>query len=127
MSEGPGKVPAVGIDFGTSKSCIAVHENGSPLVLGDFAGHRTLPSVVLVDPEDKMYVGWDAVNNPLRYQSRSFTINSVKRCLGTSGEMHWGTLKTFPQEISALILALLRTRVNFHCGQNVSTAVIAVP
>ena len=85
MSEGPGKVPAVGIDFGTSKSCIAVHENGSPLVLGDFAGHRTLPSVVLVDPEDKMYVGWDAVNNPLRYQSRSFTINSVKRCLGTSG------------------------------------------
>ncbi len=54
MSEGPGKVPAVGIDFGTSKSCIAVHENGSPLVLGDFAGHRTLPSVVLVDPEDKM-------------------------------------------------------------------------
>jgi molecular chaperone DnaK len=127
LNRGLGKALGVGIDFGTSKSCAAVLERGSPVVITDSTGHRTLPSVVLVDPDDKLHIGWDAVNNPLRYRSRSFTISSVKRLMGTGEEMRWGTLKTHPQEISALIIALLKSRADAHCDHDVQAAVIAVP
>jgi molecular chaperone DnaK len=127
LYRGLGKQFAVGIDFGTSKSCVAVLESGSPVVIADSSGRRTLPSVVLVDPDDKLHIGWEAVNNPLRYRSRSFTVSSVKRCLGSNEERRWGTLKTYPQEISALIIALLKTRADIRCEQDITTAVIAVP
>ena len=127
MHRGHGKSAAIGIDFGTSKSCVAVLESGSPIVIPDSSGRRTLPSVVLVDPDDKLHIGWDAVNNPLRYRSRSFTISSVKRLMGRNEERRWGTLKTYPQEISALIIALLKVRADVRCEEDITTAVIAVP
>ncbi len=117
----------IGIDFGTSKSCAAVVENGVPKILTDSRGRRSLPSVVLVDPEDRLSIGWDAINNPLRYSSRSFSISSVKRLTGTNQERQWGSLKTYPHEISALIIATLKLRANTHCGLDVGSAVVAVP
>jgi len=101
----------IGIDFGTSKSCVAVLEGNRPTVITDSSGHRTLPSVVLVDPDGKLHLGWDATNNPLRYQNRSYTISSVKRQMGSSEQIQWGNLKTYPQEISALLIALLKLRL----------------
>ena len=127
VHRGHAKSVAIGIDFGTSKSCVAVLEGGSPIVIPDSSGRRTLPSVVLVDPDDKLHIGWDAVNNPLRYRSRAFTISSVKRLMGRNEERRWGTLKTYPQEISALIIALLKVRADVRCEQDITTAVIAVP
>lgn len=127
MQRESGKPAAIGIDFGTSKSCVAVLENGAPVVITDFKGRRTSPSVVLVDPDDKLHIGWEAVNHPHRYRSRSFTISSVKRLMGTIAEVQWGTLKTYPQEISSLIIALLKAHADAHCGDDIQTAVIAVP
>ena len=118
---------AVGIDFGTSKSCAAVLQNGVPTVVMDPRGRRTEPSVVMVDPQGQLHVGWDAVDSPLKYRSQSFTISSVKRLMGTSGERQWGRLKTFPQEISALLIALLKARTETYCQSEISSAVIAVP
>jgi molecular chaperone DnaK len=83
--------------------------------------------VVLVDPQERLHVGWDAVNNPLRYRSQSFTISSVKRLMGKAEERRWGSLKTYPQEISALIIALLKLRADTYCRREISQAVIAVP
>lgn len=127
MHRGDGNSAAIGIDFGTSKSCVAVLESGSPIIIPDSSGRRTLPSVVLVDPDDKLHIGWDAVNNPLRYRSRPFTISSVKRLMGRNEERRWGTLKTYPQEISALIIALLKVRADIRCEEDITRAVIAVP
>lgn len=118
---------AVGIDFGTSKSCAAVLQNGVPTVVTDSRGRRTEPSVVMVDPQGQLHVGWDAVDSPLKYRSQSFTISSVKRLMGTCGERQWGRLKTFPQEISALLIALLKARTETCCQSEISSAVIAVP
>jgi molecular chaperone DnaK len=118
---------AVGIDFGTSKSCAAVLQNGVPVVVTDARGRRTEPSVVMVDPQGHLHVGWDAADSPLKYRSQSFTISSVKRLMGTCGERQWGRLKTFPQEISALLIALLKARTETCCQSEISSAVIAVP
>jgi molecular chaperone DnaK len=118
---------AVGIDFGTSKSCAAILQNGVPVVVTDPRGRRTEPSVVMVDPQGQLHVGWDAVDSPLKYRSQSFTISSVKRLMGTYGERQWGRLKTFPQEISALLIALLKARTETCCQSEISSAVIAVP
>lgn len=118
---------AVGIDFGTSKSCAAVLQNGVPAVITDPRGRRTEPSVVMVDPQGQLHVGWDAVDSPLKYRSQSFTISSVKRLMGTCGERQWGSLKTFPQEISALLIALLKARTETYCQSEILSAVIAVP
>lgn len=127
MSSASDKLFAIGIDFGTSKSCVAYLEHGAPVVITDSQGRRTLPSVVLVDPQEGLHVGWDAVNNPLRYRSQSFTISSVKRLMGKGEERKWGTLKTYPQEISALIIALLKLRADTYCRRDISQVVIAVP
>ncbi len=118
---------AVGIDFGTSKSCAAVLQNGVPVVVTDPRGRRTEPSVVMVDPQGQLHAGWDAVDSPLKYRSQSFTISSVKRLMGTCGERQWGRFKTFPQEISALLIALLKARTETCCQSEISSAVIAVP
>jgi len=77
---------AVGVDFGTTKSVLAVLREGRPYVVPDVYGHESTPSLVLVAPDGSLQVGWDALQHPMRYESRHLTIGSVKRLMGKTGE-----------------------------------------
>jgi molecular chaperone DnaK len=117
----------IGIDFGTSKSVISVWKDGAPQVIPDLQGHAITPSVVMLGPDGQLFVGWDAINHPDRYKGKHFTINSVKRQMGKSGETSWGQYKTFPQEISALLFGQLKIQAEGFLGQPVNRAVVAIP
>lgn len=122
-------MPIIGIDFGTTKSAVAVWDprHGSTTVVSDTQGHRYTPSLVMIAPDERVYVGWEAATHPARYQSRHFTIGSIKRQIGKAGETTWGRLRTYPQEIAALILGQLRIQTEAYLGCEVSEAVITAP
>src|SRR3972149_6430565 len=100
----------IGIDFGTSKSVVAVWSEGTSTTIPDLQGRTFMPSLVLVAPDEQLHIGWEALNHPLRYQSEYFTISSIKRMIGKAGETTWGQFRTYPQEVSALILGRLKMR-----------------
>ena len=119
----------IGIDFGTIKSLVAIMEDGAPKIIPDCQGRRYVPSLVTVGPDDKMYIGWDALNLPSleRWGSRHFTISSIKRMLGKTGERTWGEYRTYPQEIASLIISQLKIQAEAYCGKEITRAVLAVP
>jgi len=117
----------LGIDFGTSKSVAALYEGGKITIIPDPQDHTSIPSLVMVAPEEKLYVGWDALNHPARYQSQHFTISSVKRMMGKAGVTSWANLKTYPQEVSALILGCLKVQAEAFYKEKIGKAVLAVP
>ncbi len=117
----------VGIDFGTSKSVVAVMQNGISTVVPDQEGRLTMPSVVMVDPDENISVGWEARQHPRRYESEHITISSIKRLMGKAGETSWARFRTYPQEISALILGHLKIQAETFCGEEINAAVLAVP
>lgn len=117
----------IGIDFGTTKTVVAVMENGRPIVIPDRNGHLTMPSLVLVTPEQELFVGWEAQNHPQRYQSQNITINSIKRILGKDGERTWGWWKTQPIEVGALILGRIKILAEEYLGEPINDALIATP
>ena len=117
----------LGIDFGTSKSVLSIMKDRVPIIIPDATGHEYIPSVVMISPKNEIFIGWDAVNHPQRYESQFITINSIKRSLGKENEQNWGAYRTYPQEISALILARLKNIAETYCNQPISQAVIAVP
>ena len=80
----------------------------------------------MVAPGGDIHIGWDALNHPGRFEAHSFTLNSVKRRMGRPEAMHWGSLRTYPQEISALILSHL-SRLATVSERVIDQAVIAVP
>ena len=86
-----------------------------------------IPSNVLITKDETIFVGWSALNHPEKYNSKNITIGSVKRLMGRQGETGWGWWRTYPQEISALILAKLRMHAEKYLGVKVSEAVIAIP
>jgi molecular chaperone DnaK len=116
----------IGSDFGPSKSIVAAMRGGRPQVLADRAGHEYTPSVVMVAPADGIHVGRAAVDHPARYAGQTHTLSSIKRQLGRSDQVQWGDLRTYPQEISALILRRLCAQAEMG-GVPVERAVIAVP
>jgi molecular chaperone DnaK len=120
-------MPILGIDFGTSKSVAAIWQGGNATVIPDLQGHKSMPSLVMVGPDERLYIGWEAFNHPDRYKSKHFTINSIKRQIGKTGETSWGQFKTYPQEISALILGRLKIQAQAYLDQEISQAVIAIP
>ena len=120
---------AIGIDFGTTKSVVAINMGGNIHVIPDEEGRRYMPSVVAVTPDQELRIGWDAVNLPPleRWSSRFFTINSIKRSLGHQGETRWGAISASPQEIAALILGRLKLQAELYLGEQISEAVLAIP
>ncbi len=115
----------IGIDLGTTNSCVAVIEGGEPIVIPNAEGGRTTPSVVAFGKTGERMVGQvakrQAITNPER------TISSIKRQMGTEFKVSIDGKKFTPQEISAMILTKLKTDAEAYLGEKVSEAVITVP
>lgn len=118
-------MPAIGIDLGTTNSCLATVEGGAPEVIANAEGERTTPSVVAFTKDGERLVGTVALRqiamNPIR------TISSVKRHMGTEWRKSIDGKQYSPQEISAMILRKLRRDAERFAGQEVVDAVITVP
>ena len=115
----------IGIDLGTTNSCVAVMEGGEPVVIANAEGARTTPSVVAFSKNGERMVGQvakrQAITNPDR------TISSIKREMGTNYTVQIDDKKYTPQEISAIILQKLKTDAENYIGSPVTQAVITVP
>ena len=114
----------IGIDLGTTNSCVAVLEGGEPKVITNAEGNRTTPSVVAFKGEEELVcevAKRQAVTNVKN------TISSIKRKMGTSEKVEAGGKKWTPEEISAKILAKLKKDAESYLGEKVTKAVITVP
>ncbi len=118
-----GKV--IGIDLGTTNSCVAVMEGGSPTVISSAEGLRTTPSVVAFTKEGQRLVGDLAKRQAATNVDR--TISSIKREMGSNYRLKIDGKSYTPQEISAMILGKLKKDAESYLGQTVSEAVITVP
>ena len=115
----------IGIDLGTTNSCVAVMEGGDAVVIPNAEGNRTTPSVVAFSKDGERMVGQvakrQAITNPDR------TVISIKREMGTDYKVDIDGKKYTPQEISAMILQKLKADAEAYLGQSVTEAVITVP
>ncbi|MBO7175750.1 MAG: Hsp70 family protein, partial [Clostridia bacterium] len=115
----------IGIDLGTTNSCVAVFEGGEPSVIPNPEGARTTPSVVGFSKTGERMVGQvakrQAITNPDR------TIISIKRHMGTDFKANIGDKQYTPQEISAMILQKLKSDAEAFLGTTVTEAVVTVP
>ena len=120
---------SLGIDFGTHKSTIAYVENNRAKTIPDEKGRTFMPSIVSITQDGKIHVGWDATELPpdQAFTAKTVRISSIKRLLGQSEETIWGSYRTYPQEISALILRKLKLQAEAYLHQTVKDVVIAVP
>ena len=115
----------IGIDLGTTNSCVAVYEGGEPVVITNAEGARTTPSVVAFSKTGERMVGQvakrQAITNPER------TVISIKRDMGTDRKVNIDGKSYTPQEISAMILQKLKADAESYLGTTVTEAVITVP
>ncbi|MBO5735120.1 MAG: Hsp70 family protein, partial [Clostridia bacterium] len=115
----------IGIDLGTTNSCVAVYEGGEPVVIANAEGNRTTPSIVAFAKNGERMVGQvakrQAITNPDR------TISSIKREMGTAKKVSIDGKGYTPQEISAMILQKLKADAESYLGTSVTEAVITVP
>ncbi|MDR3551682.1 MAG: molecular chaperone DnaK [Clostridia bacterium] len=115
----------IGIDLGTTNSCVAVMEGGEPVVIANPEGARTTPSVVAFSKTGERMVGQvakrQAITNPDR------TVSSIKRKMGTDFKVHIDDKNYAPQEISAMVLAKLKSDAEAYLGGTITEAVITVP
>ena len=115
----------IGIDLGTTNSCVAVFEGGEPVVIPNPEGARTTPSVVAFKKDGERLVGQvakrQAITNP------DLTISSIKREMGTDRRVNINGKGYTPQEISAMILQKMKADAEAYLGQSVNQAVITVP
>ena len=118
-----GKV--IGIDLGTTNSCVAVMEGGEPVVITNAEGTRTTPSVVAFSKNGERLVGAVAKRQAATNVDR--TISSIKREMGTNYRVRIDRKEYSPQEISAFILMKLKADAESYLGESVSQAVITVP
>lgn len=115
----------IGIDLGTTNSCVCVMEGGKPTVIPNAEGARTTPSVVAFTKTGERLVGDAAKRQAVTNADR--TISSIKRHMGTSYTKEIDNKKYTPQQISAMILQKLKTDAENYLGEKVSEAVITVP
>ena len=115
----------IGIDLGTTNSCVSVIEGGEPVVIANAEGSRTTPSVVAFSKDGERMVGQvakrQAITNPER------TVSSIKREMGTAYKVNIDGKSYTPQEISAMILQKLKADAEAYLGETVTQAVITVP
>ena len=115
----------IGIDLGTTNSCVAVMEGGQPTVIANTEGARTTPSVVAFTKTGERLVGEPAKRQAVTNAAR--TISSIKREMGTDYKVDIDGKKYSPQEISAMILQKLKADAEGYLGEKVTEAVITVP
>ena len=114
----------IGIDLGTTNSCVAVLEGGTPTVIANPEGGRTTPSVVAINKKGERIVGdaakRQAITNPN-------TVSSIKRLMGTDKKVELDGKKYTPEEVSAMILSYMKDYAEKYLGEKVTKAVITVP
>ena len=115
----------IGIDLGTTNSCVAVMEGGKPVVVANTEGARTTPSVVAFTKTGERLVGEPAKRQAVTNADK--TISSIKRSMGTDHRVAIDDKKYSPQEISAMILQKLKADAESYLGEKVTEAVITVP
>ena len=115
----------IGIDLGTTNSCVAVMEGGQPTVIANTEGARTTPSVVAFTKAGERLVGEPAKRQAVTNAER--TISSIKREMGSDYRVTIDDKKYSPQEISAMILQKLKADAEGYLGDKVTEAVITVP
>ena len=115
----------IGIDLGTTNSCVSVIEGGEPTVITNSEGSRTTPSVVAFTKDGERLVGQLAKNQAV--QNPDKTVISIKRHMGSDYKVDIDGKKYTPQEISAMILQKLKTEAENYLGEKVNDAVITVP
>ena len=115
----------IGIDLGTTNSCVAVMEGGQPTVIANTEGARTTPSVVAFSKTGERLVGEPAKRQAVTNAER--TISSIKREMGSDYRVTIDDKKYSPQEISAMILQKLKADAEGYLGEKVTEAVITVP
>ena len=115
----------IGIDLGTTNSCVAVIEGGEPVVIANAEGARTTPSVVAFSKTGERMVGQvakrQAITNPDR------TVSSIKREMGSNYKVNIDGKAYTPQEISAMVLSKLKADAEAYLGEKITSAVITVP
>ena len=115
----------IGIDLGTTNSCVSVLEGGEPVIIPNAEGQRTTPSVVSFARTGERFVGQSAKRQAVANPDR--TISSIKREMGSQNRVSIDGKKYLPQEISAMILQKLKTDAEAWLGETVTDAVITVP
>ena len=115
----------IGIDLGTTNSCVAVMEGGKPTVIANAEGDRTTPSVVAYTKEGERLVGKVAKRQAI--VNAENTVQSIKREMGTNYKVTLNGKEYTPQEISAMILSKLKADAESYLGGAVTQAVITVP
>ena len=115
----------IGIDLGTTNSCVAVMEGGQPTVIANTEGARTTPSVVAFTKTGERLVGEPAKRQAVTNADK--TISSIKRKMGTNEKVNIDGKMYSPQEISAMILQKLKADAEGYLGEKVTEAVITVP
>lgn len=115
----------IGIDLGTTNSCVAVMEGGKPTVIANTEGVRTTPSVVAFTKSGERLVGEPAKRQAVTNAEK--TISSIKRHMGTDYKVSIDDKKYSPQEVSAMILQKLKSDAEGYLGEKISEAVITVP
>ena len=116
---------AIGIDLGTTNSCVAYIENGEPVIIPASDGGRTTPSVVAFSKNGERLVGQVAKRQAITNSQR--TVSSIKRKMGSDYRVNIDSRSYTPQEISAMILSKLKADAESYLGDTVSDAVITVP
>lgn len=124
-NRGDGFTPIVGIDLGTTNSAIAYIYDKKPQILESENGERLIPSVVLIDLDDDVVVGKDALDSLVAMPNR--TVAAVKRKMGSSELIHISERDLLPHEVAALILKELKKSVDDLFGEGEKEAVITVP
>ncbi|MCK9443134.1 MAG: molecular chaperone DnaK [Tissierellaceae bacterium] len=115
----------IGIDLGTTNSCVSVMEGGEPIIIPNLEGNRTTPSIVAFTKEGERLVGETAKRQAITNPDK--TVMSIKRKMGTDYKIDMDSKHYTPEEISAMVLQKIKMDVENYLGEKVTEAVITVP